>query len=64
MSASPRILIVSSCTGKKTTTSDKALTLEDFREGAAHVERRERELGNLLIPAEALYSGQQHVRLM
>lgn len=38
--------------------------LDDFRKGAAHVERREAELSNLLTPAEDLYSGQQHVRLM
>jgi hypothetical protein len=38
--------------------------MEDFQKGAAHVAAREDELASLLTPAEELYSGQQHVRLM
>ena len=59
-----RILIVTSCTGEKSVEDKRALTLADFRRGSEHVARRERELADLLTPAEDLYSGQQHVRLM
>jgi hypothetical protein len=59
-----RLLIITSCTGEKSVTHKRALTLEDFRKGPEHVARRERELQDLLTPAEDLYTGQQHVRLM
>jgi hypothetical protein len=59
-----RIVVVSSCTMKKSVESPKGLTLLDFRKGPAHVRKREAELFDLLRPAEDLYSGQQHVRLM
>lgn len=61
---SRRILVLTSCTGEKSVTHERPLTLKDFREGAKHVRAREKELGALLTPAEDLYSGQQHVRLM
>lgn len=64
MSKWSRIRVITSCTGEKTVSSDEALTLEDFRKGAAHVESREAELSSVLTSAEDLYSGQQHVRLM
>jgi hypothetical protein len=38
--------------------------MEDFQKGATHIMARENELASLLTPAEELYSGQQHVRLM
>lgn len=59
-----RLLIITSCTGEKSVTHERALTLEDFRKGPEHVARRERALQDLLTPAEDLYTGQQHVRLM
>jgi queuine/archaeosine tRNA-ribosyltransferase len=59
-----RIVVLSSCTGEKSVQSPDALTLSDFREGAPHVRKREAELADLLRPAEELYRGQQHVRLM
>lgn len=59
-----RLLVVTSCTGEKRVESPKALTLDDFRQGLAHVAERERELADLLTPAQDLYTGQQHVRLM
>lgn len=59
-----RILVITSCTGEKSVSSERALTLEDFKQGRRHVARREKELKELLCPAEALYTGQQHVRLM
>lgn len=59
-----RILIITSCTGEKSVSSKRALTLQDFSQGRQHVARREKELKDLLCPAESLYTGQQHVRLM
>lgn len=43
---------------------EHALTLEDFRRGATHVQERERQLKAKLTAAEDLYSGMQHARLM
>ncbi len=40
------------------------LTLEDYQSGPAHVKKREKEISSKPTSAEALYSGQQHVRLM
>jgi hypothetical protein len=59
-----RILVVSSCTGEKSVHDENALTLEDFRRGAAHVREREQQLSAKLTAAEDLYSGMQHARLM
>jgi hypothetical protein len=59
-----RIVIISSCTGEKSVKSSRALQLSDFRNGIEHVRKREAELTDLMRPAEELYSGQQHVRLM
>lgn len=59
-----RILIIASCTGVKSVEHKRSLTLADFRRGPEHVACRERELVELLTPAEDLYSGQRHVRLM
>lgn len=59
-----RIAVITSCTARKAITSPDRLTLADFRKGAAHVRDREHELRSLLRPAEALYTGQQHQRLM
>lgn len=58
------ILLITSCTGEKIVSHERALTREDFLAGDAHIAVRERDLKNLLTPAEDLYSGQQHVRLM
>lgn len=59
-----RILVITSCTGEKAVTSDQSLTLKDFSLGSRHIKQRENELKDLMRPAEALYTGQQHVRLM
>jgi len=59
-----RILVVTSCTGEKVVSCQDQLTLEDFRQGSEHVDRRERALAPLLTPAEDLYTGLQHQRLM
>jgi Queuine tRNA-ribosyltransferase/Family of unknown function (DUF6884) len=59
-----RIIVISSCTGEKSVSHPKQLSLADFRKGTDHVRQRTRELKDLLRPAEELYTGQQHVRLM
>jgi hypothetical protein len=59
-----RILIITSCTGEKAVESDEQLTLDDFRQGGAHLKAREKSLGKLQMPAADLYTGQHHVRLM
>jgi hypothetical protein len=59
-----RLSIVTFCTGEKAHPPAKALTLEDFQAGAAHVKRREQDLNQFLTPAAQLYTGEQLVRLM
>jgi uncharacterized protein DUF6884/queuine tRNA-ribosyltransferase-like protein len=59
-----RILVITSCTGEKVVSHERALMLADFRRGGEHVSAREAELIDLLRPAEEIYTGQQHVRLM
>lgn len=59
-----KLLILTSCTGEKHECDPAQLTLEDFQRGPAHVTAREKEVLDKMTPAEALYSGQQHVRLM
>ena len=59
-----RFLIITSCTGDKTSKPDNQLKIDDFREGGAHLKAREKELAKLKKRASELYTGQQHVRLM
>ncbi len=59
-----RLLVITSCTGEKSVEHESPLTLADFRRGAEHVRSREEELSEVMCPAEELYTGQQHVRLM
>jgi hypothetical protein len=59
-----KILVITSCTGEKSVDSPDRLTLVDFRQGPVHVAVREAALATLLTPAEMLYSGMQHQRLM
>lgn len=59
-----RIVVITSCTGEKAVEHESALTLADFKQGSAHVSQREVGLQELMTPAEELYTGQQHVRLM
>ena len=42
----------------------RRLTQTDFARGAAHVQAREQELRDFLRPAQEIYTGEQHVRLM
>jgi len=59
-----KILIITSCTGEKALSGADQLTLDDFKRGQAHVASRERAQKLGLLPAEELYTGLQHVRLM
>jgi cytoplasmic iron level regulating protein YaaA (DUF328/UPF0246 family) len=59
-----QIRVITSCTGEKSVSSPDQLALEDFRQGDAHVRAREAVLGDIRSPAEDLYTGLQHQRLM
>lgn len=59
-----RVLIITSCTGEKSVDHDQRLTLADFAQGSSHIADRHLALKDLLSPAESLYSGMQHLRLM
>ena len=59
-----RTRVITSCTGEKSVSSSDQLTLKDFRRGDARVRARAAALGDLLAPAEELYTGLQHQRLM
>ena len=59
-----KLLILTSCTGEKSIQSEKQLTLADFQKGLAYRQARETDLAPLLTPAEDLYTGMQHLRLM
>jgi hypothetical protein len=59
-----KINILTSCTGDKSTTHAAELALSDFQQGAEHVQTREKALAAYLRTAEAMYTGQQHLRLM
>lgn len=59
-----KVSIITSCTGRKTATTPNQLTQADFEKGASHLRSREAELAQWMRPAVALYSGEQHVRLM
>ncbi|GGM21330.1 hypothetical protein GCM10011608_02490 [Micromonospora sonchi] len=58
-----KILVITSCTGDKATSSSVALKFDDFND-PARVARREVELAQYLRPAGEMYTGQQHVRAM
>ena len=58
------ITVISSCTGKKVTSSADQLTWEDFAAGEDHVVQRTKVLEEFTRPAEQMYTGQHHVRLM
>ncbi len=57
-----RIQIITSCTGSKALHSDRALTVEDFAGGDQWLRQRESDLGTL--PANAMYTGRQHLEIM
>jgi hypothetical protein len=59
-----RLLVITSCTGEKSVSDTDQLTLDDFRQGLEHINTREQSFSELLTPAEQLYTGMQHERLM
>jgi Queuine tRNA-ribosyltransferase/Family of unknown function (DUF6884) len=60
-----KVLIITSCTGEKKSKPDNQLTLTDFKKiGSKEFKHRENELSDYLMPAEEIYTGQQHKRLM
>jgi hypothetical protein len=59
-----KILILTSCTGKKAVDHPDQLTLDDFQSGPKHLARREKELAKSCRTAGEIYTGEQHVRLM
>jgi hypothetical protein len=60
-----RILILTSCTGEKRYKPNNQLKKVDFKEiGSNSFKQRENELFQYLLPAEEIYTGQQHKRLM
>lgn len=59
-----KILVITSCTGEKLHHHSEQLTLEDFKKDSAHIQKRESALKDYLTPAQDLYTGQQHIRLI
>jgi len=59
-----RLLVITSCTASKAVRPASALTPEDVRRGRGHVGRRTADVGAACRPAENMYTGQQHTRLM
>jgi hypothetical protein len=58
------ISVLTACTGLKIATAAAELTQRDFARGSRHIGALHRDLAASLVPAEKLYRGQQHVRLM
>lgn len=59
-----KIIVITSCTGRKALSCQDQLTIDDFKHGKEHVATREGELAAFLAPAEEMYTGEQHLRLM
>lgn len=59
-----KVTVITSCTGAKATTHPRQLIHADFQQGALHVGFRETDLAEVSLPAEKMYTGQQHLRLM
>ena len=58
------ISVLTACTRLKITTGGSELTQGDFARGPSHIAALHRRFAPSLVPAEKLYRGQQHVRLM
>jgi hypothetical protein len=58
------ISVITACTGLKAPSTWPPLTMADFARGRDHVRALHRCRNGSLVPAEDLYRGQQHVRLM
>ena len=59
-----KIVILTSCTGAKQYAPDNQLVQHDFRLDPEAFQIREAELSGSMMPAELMYTGQQHKRLM
>ena len=59
-----RITVLTSCTAEKATSATDQLTRDDFARGKDHVAHRTQSLQPFTQPAEKMYTGQHHVRLM
>ena len=58
------ISVITACTGVKAPSDALPLTINDFARGREHLEQVHHSQRASLVPAEQLYRGQQHVRLM
>jgi hypothetical protein len=58
------ISVITACTGVKAPSDALPLTINDFARGREHLEQVHHRQRASLVPAEQLYRGQQHVRLM
>lgn len=58
------ITVLTSCTAEKATTAADQLKREDFTRGLDHVKHRTEALQAHARPAEKMYTGQHHTRLM
>ncbi|MEA5506970.1 tRNA-guanine transglycosylase DpdA [Halotia wernerae UHCC 0503] len=59
----PRILIITSCTGKKLHNPTNQLTIEDFKD-TERLRERTQSLSEFSCPSGQMYTGLQHLRLM
>ena len=65
MTGSPgRIVVLTACTAQKAPSPAPLLRATDFARGRRHIAEHHRRVAATLQPAECLYRGQQHVRLM
>lgn len=58
-----RLLVVTSCTARKTVESDRRLTLDDFRIPQRRL-AKEALMGSVAVPAAHMYAGDQHRYVM
>lgn len=59
-----KIRVLTSCTAAKAASSRRALQRSDFARGRDAISRWHDEAADDLVPAEHLYRGQHHIRLM
>ncbi|BBM87126.1 tRNA-guanine transglycosylase DpdA [Candidatus Uabimicrobium amorphum] len=59
----PKLLVITSCTGKKASKPDNQLVQEDFKQPELLKSKTEK-LDNYKCTAENMYTGEQHIRLM
>ncbi len=57
------IVVVTSCTGEKKVNPEGQLKKKDFERGREFIRQRENSLNGQMLPAQEMYTGQQHKRL-